>query len=68
MRDSMQFDGAIPRYTIYEYTTYPLKMREIKQITESHKYLHLTPVDGSSVKFPLLLKYSIFSNPPRPST
>ena len=51
MRDCMQFDDATYRYAICEYTICVAGDAGDEITSESHKGMHLAPVDGSSVDF-----------------
>ena len=63
MRDCMQFDDAICRHAICQYT--PEDVRD-EPISESHKCLNLSPVDGSSVDFFSRTANALFHTCPQP--
>ena len=60
MRDCMQFDDAICKYAICRYAICARDARD-EAISESHKCIDLTPVDGSSVDFFSFIANALFS-------
>ena len=53
MRDCMQFDDAIYKYTISRYAVYEYSSGDVgdEAISESYKYIDVLSIDGSSVHF-----------------
>ena len=65
MRDCMLFDDAICSHAIGEYAPGDAGDAGDEAISESHKCLHLTPVDGSSVDFFSFTANALFSTFPQ---
>ena len=65
MRDCMQFDDAISQICYLWVCDMRISAAGDEAISESHKCMDLTPVDGSSVDFFSFIARALFPTLPR---